>query len=91
MISGLRHREIQIGTIALKYGQHLISVLAEKAANWGGTTGVYSRGLPPLSRTSAAYRSIWPESLAQLEEIFFRISTSAELFADFINRLHSAA
>jgi hypothetical protein len=26
------------------------------------------------SRTSAAYRSIWPESLDQLEEIFLRIS-----------------
>jgi hypothetical protein len=45
----------------------------------------------PCSRTSALYRSIWPASLDQLEEIFLRTSASCLLCANFTRRRHSAA
>jgi hypothetical protein len=51
----------------------------------------YFRIVRPCSRTSALYRSIWPASLVQLEEIFFRTSASCLLCASFTRRRHSAA
>ena len=51
----------------------------------------YFRVMRPCSRTSALYRSIWPASLNQLEEIFLRTSASCLLCANFTRRRHSAA
>jgi hypothetical protein len=44
----------------------------------------------PCSRVISRYRSIWPASLAQVEERFLRTSTSLSFSANFIKRRHSA-